>query len=101
MESPLYSKAIPFLLLKNEKADSAYTGHSKLTCSSTTAWTAASGTMGLLIIVWLADPSGRTLFRINCSEPKNAMEYSIHRPERLHNKKKIGKKKTPHKKVAD
>jgi hypothetical protein len=29
------------------------------------------------------------------------MEYSIHRPERLHNKKKIGKKKTPHKKVAD
>jgi hypothetical protein len=51
--------------------------------------------MGLPIIVGLGDPRNKTLFRINCSEPKKAMKYSIRRPERLHNKKKKqkGKKK--------
>lgn len=39
----------------------------QLTCSSTIAWTAASGTMGLPMIVSCCEPNNRTLFKINCN----------------------------------
>lgn len=51
-----------------QKSSKIKGGNNKLTCSSTTAWTAASGTMGLPTIVWLLEPNKRTLFKITWIE---------------------------------
>ena len=49
-----------------------------LTCSSTTAWTAASGNIGLPMIVWVLVPNMRTLFNINCNSNGHNHESIVH-----------------------